>query len=117
MEGRQTKVQIFEAPHRLVLSVEGAVHEFLLPDPFDGESGDAGGGERLVAPMPGFIKQVRVAAGDVVAKGQALVVMEAMKMELTLTAGRDGTVETVDVGEGDQVNEGALLVLLHSEEA
>jgi len=116
MEGRQSTVQVFEAPHRLTLVMGGVTHEFRLPDPFDGEAGDADGGERLVAPMPGFVKQVRVAAGETVVKGQPLVVMEAMKMELTLGAGRDGIVETVAVGEGDQVSEGALLVLLKAEE-
>ena len=84
MEGRQMRVQIFEAPRRLTLMIDDASHEFHLADPFDGDREDDVGDDRVVAPMPGFVKQVRVTAGAAVVKGQALVVMEAMKMELTL---------------------------------
>jgi 3-methylcrotonyl-CoA carboxylase alpha subunit len=67
--------------------------------------------------MPGFVKIVRTSAGAAVSKGQPLVVMEAMKMELTLTAARDGIVETLEVSGGEQVAEGALLLTLRPEEA
>ena len=68
-------------------------YDFHVPDPLDGGSESAAGSDRLTAPMPGLIKLVRVEAGDVVSKGEALIVMEAMKMELTLSASRDGIVE------------------------
>ena len=66
--------------------------------------------------MPGFVKIVRTSSGAEVSKGDALVVMEAMKMELTLVAARDGTVEAVEVSEGQQVDEGAVLLTLRVEE-
>ena len=65
--------------------------------------------------MPGLVKQVRVAAGATVSKGDALAVLEAMKMEHTLTAPRDGMVAAVNVGEGEQVKDGDLLVSLEPE--
>lgn len=61
------------------------------------------------------MRLVSVAEGASVAKGDRLVTMEAMKMELSLTAPRDGKVATVNVVAGDQVNEGALLVQLEEE--
>ncbi len=64
------------------------------------------------APMPGVIRQVLVNKGDKVAKGQPLIVMEAMKLQTTLSAGGEGTVEAVMVKAGDLVTEGAELVKL-----
>ena len=70
---------------------------------------DAAGGDRLVAPMPGLVKVVRVAVGDKAVKGQALLVLEAMKMEHTIAAPHDGIVSEIAV-EGAQVTEGTVLV-------
>ena len=64
----------------------------------------------LVAPMPGKVIAVHVAAGSRVAKGTPLLVMEAMKMEHTIVAPDDGIVESVLYGAGEQVAEGAPLV-------
>jgi 3-methylcrotonyl-CoA carboxylase alpha subunit len=57
--------------------------------------------------MPGLVKAVFVSAGRTVAKGARLAVLEAMKMEHVLTAGRDGVVAEVLVAEGTQVEAGA----------
>jgi 3-methylcrotonyl-CoA carboxylase alpha subunit len=75
-----------------------------------GEAAAEGG--RLTAPMPGKVVSFSVKAGDVVKKGQALAVMEAMKMEHTIAAPADGTVAELLYAPGDQVNEGAELLKL-----
>ena len=62
------------------------------------------------SPLPGKIIDLRVKAGDTVSSGQPLLVLEAMKMEHTLTAPADGTVKSVRYGVGEQVPEGAELV-------
>ncbi len=67
---------------------------------------------RLTAPMPGKVVSFSVKAGDVVKKGQALAVMEAMKMEHTIAAPADGTVAELLFAPGDQVTEGAELLKL-----
>jgi acetyl/propionyl-CoA carboxylase alpha subunit len=73
----------------------------------------SGGGEnRLMAQMPGVVRAVQVAAGDVVTRGQLLVVLEAMKMELRVTAPDDGVVTQVAVAVGVVVERGAVLVEL-----
>ena len=64
----------------------------------------------IVAPMPGRVTAVEVAAGDKVAKGQRLLTMEAMKMEQALVAPFDGVVAEVNAAAGAQVVEGAVLV-------
>jgi 3-methylcrotonyl-CoA carboxylase alpha subunit len=62
--------------------------------------------------MPGKVVEIRVVPGDPVAAHQPLVVLEAMKMEQVVTAPYEGGVRSVDVGVGDQVSSGALLVTL-----
>ncbi len=75
-----------------------------------GEGASEGG--RLSAPMPGKVIALLAKAGDSVTQGQPLAVMEAMKMEHTLSSPRDGTVEEVLYAVGDQVGEGAELLRL-----
>ncbi|WP_136441673.1 acetyl-CoA carboxylase biotin carboxylase subunit [Pacificoceanicola onchidii] len=81
-------------------------------DPLD-RAGEAAGGDGItLAPMPGKVVTVFVKAGQSVAAGDRLAVLEAMKMEHTLTAGLDGTVAEVLVSDGDQVEAGAPLIRL-----
>ncbi len=72
----------------------------------------AGGPQRLVAPMPGKVVRVLVAAGDQVSARQGLVVVEAMKMENELRAARAGRVVSVAVAEGQSVDAGAVLAVV-----
>jgi 3-methylcrotonyl-CoA carboxylase alpha subunit len=69
-------------------------------------------GGRLTAPMPGKVVSFAVKAGDKVTRGQPLAVMEAMKMEHTIAAPADGTVQELLYAPGDQVAEGAELLTL-----
>ncbi len=73
-----------------------------------GARGESG----VTAPMPGTVIKVLVAPGDHVQARQALLVLEAMKMETPLTAPYDAVVRTVNVAEGDRVAGGAVLVEL-----
>ena len=77
-----------------------------------GEAASEGG--RLTAPMPGKVVSFAVKAGDSVKKGQALAVLEAMKMEHTIAAPGDGQVAELLYAPGDQVAEGAELIKLTS---
>ena len=69
----------------------------------------SGVGESITSPMPGNILAVNVAAGDMVKKGQVLMVLEAMKMENEIMAPHDGKVTAVAVIKGAAVESGALL--------
>ena len=68
----------------------------------------------LRAPMPGKVVSVEVAVGDLVKKGQTLVILEAMKMEHAIGSPEDGTVKEVHVGAGDQVERGTTLVVVEA---
>jgi 3-methylcrotonyl-CoA carboxylase alpha subunit len=74
------------------------------------EGASTGSGDRVQAPMPGRIVAVRTSAGASVAAGAELVVMEAMKMEITLRAPRDGAIEAVSAVAGEFVEADAVLV-------
>ncbi|MBB2486952.1 acetyl/propionyl/methylcrotonyl-CoA carboxylase subunit alpha [Mitsuaria sp. WAJ17] len=75
-----------------------------------------GEGGRLTAPMPGKLVAFLAQPGDAVTKGQPLAVMEAMKMEHTITAPRDGVVAELLFAVGDQVGDGAELLKLKAAE-
>ncbi|WP_050528645.1 ATP-binding protein [Pseudorhodobacter aquimaris] len=75
----------------------------------------AGSGNATLSPMPGLVKAVFVGAGQTVTAGDRLCILEAMKMEHTLTAARDGIVAEVLAVEGAQVEAGAALILLEEE--
>jgi biotin carboxyl carrier protein len=64
----------------------------------------------LIAPMPGQVRAVQVAEGDSVTKGQTLVVVEAMKMEIKIAAPRDGRVKSLKVKQGQTVEREQILV-------
>lgn len=113
------RVQIGEQLHRATVIRDGnelylfgseGVQRFTLHDPVseaDQSVADAGS---LVAPMPGRIVATLVAPGTAVKRGAPLLVLEAMKMEHTLQAPADGTVQGYRVKAGDQVGDGAVLV-------
>lgn len=86
-------------------------------DPLSRGGAEAAGSDVTLAPMPGRVVSVHVRGGQAVEAGDRLAVLEAMKMEHTLTAARDGTIAEVLVREGDQVEAGAPLVRLEEVEA
>ena len=98
---------------RFDVFVSGKGETLTLKDPLasagQAEADHAGS---LTAPMPGKIIAIEVKAGEKVKRGQALLVMEAMKMEHTIVAGVDGVVENIYFGVGEQVAEGAVLISL-----
>lgn len=75
-------------------------------------SGSAGS-VKVEAPMPGNVLKVNVKVGDTVSEGQAVVVLEAMKMENDIAAPATGTVASINVSVGDTVDTGALLITLN----
>ena len=94
------------------LFMDGGSLRLRLVDPLDVTQYEATASADAVvrAPLPGKIIDLRVKAGDTVSKGQALLVLEAMKMEHTLAAPADGTVKSLRYAVGEQVPEGAELV-------
>ncbi len=82
---------------------------FLLADPYAGEDADIAGQGHLRAPMPGSVTQILARVGERLARGAPILVMEAMKMEHTLSAPAEGTLVALHCAVGDFVQEGTEL--------
>ena len=110
VDGIRSRVGIASAPPDLWVFLDGAAHVFTLVDPLTPPEGAGGADERLVAPMPGRVISLHTSVGAAVSKGDVLLVLEAMKVQMRLLAPRDGTVATVRAQPGDLVDEGVELV-------
>ena len=111
IDGTRQPLTVVAHGGRLTVFRGGCRREFARHDPGAVSGGlEMAGG--LTAPMPGRIVSVLVEPGEPVREGQAVLVLEAMKMEHTLTAPADGTVEEVRFAPGDLVDEATELVVL-----
>lgn len=114
--GRSLEVTVEERAPGLVVRAGGQEFRVEVFDPRSWRRGRGAGIElegrqRLVAPMPGKIVRVLVAAGQQVAAGQGLLVIEAMKMQNEIRSPKSGTVEKL-AGEGQTVNAGEVLAIV-----
>ncbi|MEQ8284814.1 acetyl/propionyl/methylcrotonyl-CoA carboxylase subunit alpha [Thalassospira sp.] len=98
--------------NRLMIFRDGRADRLDIFDPLAAAGGNEGAGGGLTAPMPGKIIAVMAKAGQSVAAGDKLVVMEAMKMEHTISAPVTGTIKEVFFDVGDQVDDGAELIAI-----
>lgn len=113
---RSLEVTVEENPGGLLLRTAGHEFQVEVPDPRAWRGGRGSGIElegrqQLVAPMPGKIVRVLVAAGQQVDSGQGLLVIEAMKMQNEVRSPKSGTVERV-AQEGRTVNAGEVLAVV-----
>jgi 3-methylcrotonyl-CoA carboxylase alpha subunit len=109
---RITSATVVENGASLTVLFDGRTYVFGLPDRLAADDEDDATSDRITSPMPGLIKAVAVKAGTRVARGDPLAVIEAMKMEYTVTAPRDGRIAAVLVVTGDNVQSGAELMTL-----
>ncbi|MDZ4392996.1 acetyl/propionyl/methylcrotonyl-CoA carboxylase subunit alpha [Cypionkella sp.] len=115
-DGLQSVAHVVATADRISLFLSGHKHDFTRVDPLRAAEHDHAGGDAILAPMPGLVASLRTTPGARVTKGDALIFLEAMKMEHILTAPRDGIVAEVLVAEGDQVSDGTVLVQLEPED-
>lgn len=108
-----------QAPHRALavadrdrrwVFLDGEVYEFEVQRP--GRRGGTSHHSSLTAPMPATVTRIHVQPGATVKKGETLLVLEAMKMELPVRAPADGTVVAVSCRQGELVQPGVPLVEL-----
>lgn len=111
VDGRRMQAGMVVDGRGFTLVHHGVNYSFEAVDPLDVDVSSDGDTGSLKAPMPGKVVQVLAEVGASVAKGQPLVVMEAMKMEQTLAAPADVVIASVNVAAGDQVEAGAALVV------
>jgi biotin carboxyl carrier protein len=94
------------------VAIDGRVLELVAPETGRARRRHHHGEDSLTASMPGQVRQVLVAEGDAVERGQTLVILEAMKMEIRVAAPHAGRVAQVAVREGEVVDRGQVLVEL-----
>ncbi len=94
----------------LLISWKNRWYNLLEVNPFEPDLSDLGGASNIIAPMPGKLLKVLVNKGDSVTEGQPLVILEAMKMEHTLTASFEGIIDQVFYTEEDFVEADATLI-------
>jgi len=116
--GRVHEVSVEEEDGAIVVTLHGTRHRVLVRHPLEKtlrqvrHAAPLASGETITSPIPGLVVAIQVAVGDTVAAGQAVAVVEAMKMQNELAASVGGVVETVFVTERQTVEAGAKLLRL-----
>ncbi|MGE0094710.1 MAG: acetyl-CoA carboxylase biotin carboxylase subunit [Alphaproteobacteria bacterium] len=108
--GRTLHATVVRAGAEIDVFLGGQRWRLVVDDPLAAAAASEQGTGHLTAPMPGKVLKLLVQAGDTVARGAPLMVLEAMKMEHTIAAPADGTVTAVNFQAGEQVSEGAELL-------
>lgn len=115
LEDRRMTAWAVRNGNQLWVQGPAGMHRLQVEDPLHGEVDDSGGGGHLTAPMPGVVVSVAVVEGQIVKRGAALMILEAMKMEHTIVAPADGRVATIHFAVGDRVGEGEKLIAIEDE--
>ena len=115
LDGRRSRATVVRRGGELTVFAGGGSYRLEFEKPVAMEDEDPSG--RLVSPLPGSVIQVLVDSGETVVKGQALMIIEAMKMEHTISAPKRGTVRQIYFSKGEQVAEGVQLLEFEPEEA
>jgi 3-methylcrotonyl-CoA carboxylase alpha subunit len=102
--------QIVTRPGGRIVILHGRNHDIGVEDPLAPPTTNGASEGKLTAPIPARVTRIMAAPGDHVLKGATLLTLEAMKMEMTITAPFDGTVGTLRHAVGDMVEEGTILV-------
>ncbi|MTH99285.1 acetyl/propionyl/methylcrotonyl-CoA carboxylase subunit alpha [Roseibium sp. RKSG952] len=114
-DSHRATAAVIQSSSGLTVFINGHAYEVSLPDHLSADDEAAGAGDQLIAPMPGLVKVMTASTGGAVSKDQPLIVLEAMKMEHTLKAPRDGVVAEIRVAAGEQVTDGTILLTLEEE--
>jgi propionyl-CoA carboxylase alpha chain len=117
LDGVRRVVRVAEDPDGTVHTVTAQGHASWVPVLDLGPHASGTVDSQLTAALPGTVTAVRVRAGDTVDEGQVLLLMEAMKMEHSVTAPRSAVVAQVPVSLGDRVSDGDVLVRLEDDSA
>lgn len=124
LEDNVVTVEVNGVPYKVELEKAPAVKVVTAPRPSAAprtESGAkviskptaaAAGGVDVKAPLPGVILSINVKVGDTVKANDTVIMLEAMKMENAIHAGRDGKIASINVAQGDSVLEGAVLLTI-----
>jgi 3-methylcrotonyl-CoA carboxylase alpha subunit len=117
LDGVSRRLSLVRQGDALTVILAGRNHRLQRIDPLAPPQAETAGNDRVRAPVPGRVSRVLVRPGDLVARNTPLVVIEAMKMELTLRAPMDGRIESIRHQAEEMVEEGTELVTFEAEAA
>ena len=117
LDGQRKKLQSWVENEKVHIFSDEGSGSITLIDPMAHVEGDTQAAGSLKSPMPGQVVAFKVAAGDVVKRGQPLAVIEAMKIEHTINAPADGVVAELLFAPGDLVADGDELLRLETDPA
>jgi 3-methylcrotonyl-CoA carboxylase alpha subunit len=106
------KLRVLRQGQALTVFLNGVAYALMHIDPRAPLEDVQAGGGRILAPMPGRVLDVLVREGEAVTRGQVLLMLEAMKVQMRITAPADGTVISLRCAAGDLVEDGTELVTL-----
>jgi len=111
------RIRYFKQDDKVTLFMGDATKVFDIIAGYTLDSSDENTGNEILSPMPGIVKVLNVSHGSAVSAGDALIIIEAMKMEHSLTVARDATISEVLVEVGQQVEAGEVLLTLEEPDA
>ena len=112
LDGTARRARALRQGERITVFLDGAAHLLRTTDPLAPSEAAGATAGRILAPMPGKVLDVAVRPGQAVTRGAVLLVMEAMKVQMRITAPADGVVGAVHCSPGELVEDGAELVSL-----
>ncbi len=107
LENKATQVKVVTAPKPSSAPRTSSGEKVIAARP-----ASTGAGQPVKAPLPGVVMNIPVNVGDTVKAADTVLVLEAMKMENSIHAGRDGVIASIDVKAGDSVLEGTVLLTI-----
>lgn len=114
VDGQSYRVVVAEDGGRIFVHAFGRAWEVVPFEAGDGGAAGQGGADHVVAPMPGTVLTISAAEGDVVTEGDAVMVIESMKLETTIRAPRDGRIQSLPLSAGATFDKGTVLVRFDS---
>ncbi|QGM47243.1 acetyl/propionyl/methylcrotonyl-CoA carboxylase subunit alpha [Methylocystis heyeri] len=117
VSGIERELGLVRRGAQIIVFLEGRAHTFNCRDEGSASASGKEPPPELYAPIPARVARVLVSAGEKVTKGETLLILEAMKMEIAMKAPRDGQIASVFCSEGDLLSEGERLVELSGDQA